>query len=502
MQYFSILTTIGLNKLIKATTNSEQIILSQMGVSDDMGEISQDMQTLPNQKHKFSINSITQSNTDANVLICEGVISADVGGFYIRKVGIYTNDDKLFAVGNIPESYKPLLADGSAKDITIKFYLQVDNSANITLKVDNNVVLATRNFVKDEFKKLNNELNAKFLPLHAKADDSHKLDGKDANEYALKSELSDGLPIGAYLSWSSEAKTPSGFLVCDGRSLNKSEYAELFEVIGYTYGGSDESFNIPNFNDGRFMRSVGGNALALGQLQQDAIRNITGKFAGLDNESQINEDATSGAFYHNKETYRSNATDQNASNGLHRYFYFDASRVTNTANENRPLNSSVIVLIKAKNVHEPKSDDIDTSIYATQTKPGITKLKNSISGSAQDTAVTENAVKNYVDESLKEWINQSYQDVTNERNIDIVYTNTTNKAIFIILTLSNQRSGIVRASVFINDMLVGGMGADSGNAFSMSFLIPPNATYKVTQESLNGYSVASNLRVVKWLELR
>ncbi|MGH1600950.1 phage tail protein, partial [Campylobacter majalis] len=107
MQYFSILTTIGLAKLIKATANSEQIILSKMGVSDDMGEINQDMQTLPNQKHKFSINSITQSDTDANVLICEGVISADVGGFYIRKIGIYTSDDKLFAVGNIPESYKP-----------------------------------------------------------------------------------------------------------------------------------------------------------------------------------------------------------------------------------------------------------------------------------------------------------------------------------------------------------------------------------------------------------
>ncbi|MGG7049047.1 MULTISPECIES: phage tail protein [unclassified Campylobacter] len=180
MNYFSILTSIGLAKLIKATANSEQIILSQMGVSDDRGEISQDMQTLPNVRHKFSINSITQSDTDKNVLICEGVISADVGGFYIRKVGIYTNDDELFAVGNIPESYKPLLAEGSAKDITIKFYLQVDNSANITLKVDNNIVLATRNFVKDEIKKL----DTKFLPLTGKAADSDKLDGLDSFEYA------------------------------------------------------------------------------------------------------------------------------------------------------------------------------------------------------------------------------------------------------------------------------------------------------------------------------
>lgn len=190
MNYFSILTNTGFAKLIKAAANSEQIMLNQMSVSDDMGEISQDMQTLPNEKHKFSISSITQSDTDANVLICEGVIASEIGGFYIRKIGVYSDDGALFAVGVVPESYKPLLAEGSAKDITIKFYMQVDNSANITLKVDNNVVLATRNYVASEIKKL----ETKFLPLNGKAADSDKLDGRPANEYALKSEWNSFIP--------------------------------------------------------------------------------------------------------------------------------------------------------------------------------------------------------------------------------------------------------------------------------------------------------------------
>ena len=187
MNYFSILTNTGLAKLIKAAANSEQIMLNQMSVSDDMGEISQDMQTLPNEKHKFSISSITQSDTDANVLICEGVIASEIGGFYIRKIGVYSDDGALFAVGVVPESYKPLLAEGSAKDITIKFYMQVDNSANITLKVDNNVVLATRNYVASEIKKL----ETKFLPLNGKAADSALLDGRPASQYALKTETGD-----------------------------------------------------------------------------------------------------------------------------------------------------------------------------------------------------------------------------------------------------------------------------------------------------------------------
>ncbi|MBE3022942.1 phage tail-collar fiber domain-containing protein [Campylobacter sp. 7477a] len=128
MDYFSILTNAGLNKLIKTAANNAQIILTQMGVSDSTEPITQDLTALPNERHKFSINTITQSESDANVLICEGVIVADVGGFYIRRVGIYTDDGVLFAVGVVPDSYKPLLSEGSSKDITIKFYLQVDNS--------------------------------------------------------------------------------------------------------------------------------------------------------------------------------------------------------------------------------------------------------------------------------------------------------------------------------------------------------------------------------------
>uniref|UniRef100_UPI001B8B1382 hypothetical protein n=1 Tax=Campylobacter mucosalis TaxID=202 RepID=UPI001B8B1382 len=48
-------------------------------------------------------------------------------------------------------------------------------------------ILATRSHVADELKKL----DAKFLPLTAKAADSDKLDGKDSLEFVLKSELKD-----------------------------------------------------------------------------------------------------------------------------------------------------------------------------------------------------------------------------------------------------------------------------------------------------------------------
>lgn len=39
---------------------------------------------------------------------------------------------------------------------------------------------------------------------------------------------------------------PSGYLLCDGQSVSTTTFADLFAVIGYTYGGSDASFNVPN----------------------------------------------------------------------------------------------------------------------------------------------------------------------------------------------------------------------------------------------------------------
>lgn len=57
-----------------------------------------------------------------------------------------------------------------------------------------------------------------------------------------------GIPVGAIITTAgaSYASTISnGRCPCDGRSLSTSEYPDLFNVIGYTYGGSGGSFNVP-----------------------------------------------------------------------------------------------------------------------------------------------------------------------------------------------------------------------------------------------------------------
>jgi microcystin-dependent protein len=49
---------------------------------------------------------------------------------------------------------------------------------------------------------------------------------------------------------------PTNYLICNGQSLLVSDYQELFNIIGYNYGGSNLNFNLPNF---RSYYILGGN---------------------------------------------------------------------------------------------------------------------------------------------------------------------------------------------------------------------------------------------------
>ena len=58
----------------------------------------------------------------------------------------------------------------------------------------------------------------------------------------------EGVNTGIIVPWGSAA-IPSGFLECNGASVSTSTYAALFAVVGYTYGGSGASFNLPDLTD-------------------------------------------------------------------------------------------------------------------------------------------------------------------------------------------------------------------------------------------------------------
>ncbi|MBN1824297.1 MAG: tail fiber protein [Endomicrobiales bacterium] len=60
------------------------------------------------------------------------------------------------------------------------------------------------------------------------------------------------MPVGTILSYGG-ATAPEGWFLCDGTVKPKNTYLELFDAIGYAFGGSGDNFNLPDLR-GRFLR--------------------------------------------------------------------------------------------------------------------------------------------------------------------------------------------------------------------------------------------------------
>ena len=345
-----------------------------------------------------------------------------------------------------------------------------------------------------------------FLNKNEKIDSYSKNESDD--KFALKTELTDGLPIGAYLSYPSQKTIPAGFLIADGRSLKKEEYTELFDVIGYTYGGSEQNFNLPNFADGKFMRGVGGNAAALGTAQGDAI-----DVSSLQLNSYTEDNAGTRYIYGTNSTAEYRAVAYTYSNtgsdigyrntaGKNNIAIFSS---TKKANENRPYNMAVVVIIKAKNVNTPTAGQIDKTILATETKAGIVKLKNSITAKQEDAAVTEKAVSDAIEANKSIGIGQAYQDVWAQRELNTYYPNTTGRPIEVNFNLETTTGSYI-FHIIVDDVIIKKIQSESLYFLSTSFIVPAGSKYKITipaNTGLKKMQICSNNPISSsWTELR
>ena len=60
--------------------------------------------------------------------------------------------------------------------------------------------------------------------------------------------LAESFPVGA-LQAGLAATAPAGWLICDGSAVSKTTYAELYAVVGDTYGSTTETFTLPDLRD-------------------------------------------------------------------------------------------------------------------------------------------------------------------------------------------------------------------------------------------------------------
>lgn len=149
-QFGGFLTTQGAAKKTNCDALGVPWQLTHMRIGDANGAdpVPAPGQTqLINQVYRAQLNQLYVSPADPNVLVAELVLPPNVGGWWIRELALEDVDGVFSAVANCAPSYKPLLAQNNGRNQVVRMHIITDGTANIQLKIDPSVVLATRSYV-------------------------------------------------------------------------------------------------------------------------------------------------------------------------------------------------------------------------------------------------------------------------------------------------------------------------------------------------------------------
>ncbi|MDM2904154.1 phage tail protein [Citrobacter sp. Cpo015] len=153
-KFKTIITTAGAAKLAAATVpGGKKVNLTAMAVGDGGGALPEPnvgQVKLINEVWRHALNKISQDNKNKNYIVAELVIPPEVGGFWMRELGLYDDAGTLIAVANMAESYKPELAEGSGRAQTCRMVIIVSSIASVELSIDATTVMATQDYVDDK----------------------------------------------------------------------------------------------------------------------------------------------------------------------------------------------------------------------------------------------------------------------------------------------------------------------------------------------------------------
>ncbi|MGC5702365.1 phage tail protein [Pseudomonas sp. NFXW11] len=149
--YYTLLTQAGIAYETACKAAGTPIRLSKISVGDGNGAVYNPDATataLRREVWRGDLNALYQDPKNPSWLMAEATIPDDVGGWYVREAGIWTDTGILYAVIKYAESYKPVLAtSGQGKEFYLRAIFQTSNAPSVTLLIDDNVVKATRAWV-------------------------------------------------------------------------------------------------------------------------------------------------------------------------------------------------------------------------------------------------------------------------------------------------------------------------------------------------------------------
>lgn len=278
----SLITTAGREKIAAAIVNGDKVIFSQMSVGDGGGSATtpgEEQTSLVNELFRTQLNSLKLSDTES-IIIAEMLIPPEVGGFTIREAALFDDDGECMAVANVPETYKPALAEGSGRFTILRIWLAVSSTEAVELIVDPGIILATvedvinaGNNAKDYADEQLSEHAASRNHPDATLDEkgftqlSNKIDSDDQEKAATPRAVK--LAIAAAIRSAWEMDNPVGTVKFYAQNVNPNERYPWTEWI---YTGEDKTIRVGKASGSNVGQTGGSDTVTLQQANLPAVQ--------------------------------------------------------------------------------------------------------------------------------------------------------------------------------------------------------------------------------------
>jgi hypothetical protein len=242
--FFSIVTTTGGAKLAAAVANENPLTLTHVAVGDGTNVVASATE-LTSEKYRGPVSHVGTVDGNPNLVMVEVSIPNNVGDWYIREAGVFDDDGDLIAIARVPDTYKPLPADGATREVVLRMFVESASISGIALTVDPSVMVS-RAYVALAYKtQTNATLAAHAVEIDTKADDV-----QTTETFATKQDKEGpgSIPVGAVIATfpnmfgayacskkAFQGSDSRGFVLCSGtveeRTVPSGETIEEFEFV-------------------------------------------------------------------------------------------------------------------------------------------------------------------------------------------------------------------------------------------------------------------------------
>lgn len=135
--YHARMTTAGAVAEAVAHMNGATLRFTHMAVGDGQYPVPDPNRTsLVSEKWRGPVNRVFINPKRADQLLIELVVPNEVGGFFIRELGLFNSDGILCAIAKVAENYKPLPSEGQSRHSIVRMVIKMAHAEVVEIKID------------------------------------------------------------------------------------------------------------------------------------------------------------------------------------------------------------------------------------------------------------------------------------------------------------------------------------------------------------------------------